>query len=126
MYLCDNSVLWRETGKRTAFFIYITQISTTMPKNLKLEQKQSIVTSTSTSSHETAYSVINGNVLNLLISLRAIEQSFHEEFKHLESDNKDACYDYLSDKFYDSYVEMQEALKTLLAETTEINIIHSL
>lgn len=80
----------------------------------------------STSSHETAFSVINGNVLNLLISLRGIEQSFCKEFKQLESDNKDASYDSLSDKFYDSYVEMQEALKTLLAETTEINILHSL
>lgn len=97
-----------------------------MPNSMKLEQKRSIVTSTSTSSHETAYSVINGNVLNLLISLRAIEQSFYKEYKQLESDNKDADYDSLCDRFYDSYVNMQEALKTLLAETTEINILHSL
>ena len=58
--------------------------------------------------------------------LRAIEQSFYKEYKQLESDNKDADYDSLCDRFYDSYVNMQEALKTLLAETTEINILHSL
>ena len=97
-----------------------------MPRTNEIRANMNNSSVQSTSSHETAYSVINGNVLNLLISLRAIEQSFHEEFKYLESDNKDACYDYLSDKFYDSYVEMQEALKTLLAETTEINILHSL
>lgn len=80
----------------------------------------------STSSHETAYSVINGNVVNLLISLRAIEQSFHKEYEQLESNNKDADYESLCEKFYNSYVDMQEALKTLLAETTEVNILHSL
>lgn len=97
-----------------------------MPKNNEIRANMNNSSVQSTSSHETAYSVINGNVLNLLISLRAIEQSFYKEYKQLESDDKDACYDFICDKFYDSYVGMQEALKNLLAETTEINILHSL
>lgn len=39
-----------------------------MPNSMKLEQKRSIVTSTSTSSHETAYSVINLNPLKDFLS----------------------------------------------------------
>lgn len=39
-----------------------------MPNPTNLEQKQSIVTSTSTSSHETAYSVINLNPLKDFLS----------------------------------------------------------
>ncbi len=39
-----------------------------MPNSMKLEQKRSIVTSTSTSSHETAYSVINLNPLEDFLS----------------------------------------------------------
>ena len=97
-----------------------------MPRTNEIRANMNNSSAQSTSSHETAYSVINGNVLNLLISLRTIEQSFYKEFKQLESDNEDANYDSLSDSFYDSYNGMQEALKTLLAETTEINIIHSL
>lgn len=97
-----------------------------MPRTNEIRANMNNSSAQSTSGHETAYSVINGNVLNLLISLRSIEQSFYKEYKQLESDNKDADYDSLCDKFYDSYVNMQEALKTLLAETTEINILHSL
>lgn len=97
-----------------------------MPKTSEIRANMNNSSAQSTSSHETAISVINGNVLNLLISLRVIEQSFNQEFDKLVSDNKDADYASLSDKFYDSFVEMQEALKTLLAETTEINILHSL
>lgn len=97
-----------------------------MPRTGSYRANMNNSSAQSTSSHETAYSIINGNVLNLLISLRTIEQSFYKEFKKLESDNKDASYDSLCDSFYDSYVNMQEALKTLLAETTEINILHSL
>lgn len=97
-----------------------------MPKTSEIRANMNNSSAQSTSSHETAISVINGNVLNLLISLRVIEQSFNQEFDKLVSDNNDADYASLSDKFYDSFVEMQEALKTLLAETTEINILHSL
>lgn len=97
-----------------------------MPRTGSYRANMNNSSAQSTSSHETAYSVINGNVLNLLISLRAIEQSFYKEYKQLESDDKDACYDFICDKFYDSYVGMQDALKNLLAETTEINILHSL
>lgn len=97
-----------------------------MPRTNEIRANMNNSSVQSTSSHETAYSVINGNVLNLLISLRVIEQSFNQEFDKLVSDNNDADYASLSDKFYDSFVEMQEALKTLLAETTEINILHSL
>jgi len=39
-----------------------------MPNPTNLEQKRSIVTSTSTSSHETAYSVINLNPLKDFLS----------------------------------------------------------
>lgn len=39
-----------------------------MPNSMKLEQKRSIVTSTSTSSHETAYYVINLNPLKDFLS----------------------------------------------------------
>lgn len=75
-------------------------------------------------SHETAniVSVINGNVLSLLIELRQIEKSFREEFARLEKDGEGECYDIISDKFYDGYVRMESAFKKLLAETTQVNI----
>lgn len=41
-------VFFGENGKRTAFFLYITQISTTMPKNLKLENGRIICNPQST------------------------------------------------------------------------------
>ena len=49
---------------------------------MKLETNRSTVSSSSAYSHETAniVSVINGNVLNLLITLKEIEKSFSEEF----------------------------------------------
>ena len=72
----------------------------------------------STSGHETAYSAINGNVLNLLISLIEIERTFYQEFEQLESANELADYEPLYEKFYSSFV----CMLTLLAETTGINI----
>ena len=93
-----------------------------MPRTneIRVDAKHSNILSTS--SHETAYSVINGNVLNLLISLKDIEKTFCKKYKLLESSNRNECYDNISDKFYESYVKMQGALKMLLAETTETNI----
>lgn len=79
----------------------------------------------SASSHETAniVSVINGNVLNLLITLKEIEKSFSEEFTRLEKESKEGmCYGNIADKFYDGYVRMESAFKKLLAETTQVNI----
>lgn len=72
--------------------------------------------------NKAAYSIINGNVLNLLISLRELEKSFEKEFKILQESNKNTCYDKMCDKFYDGYVAMQDAFKSMLAETTEISI----
>ena len=72
---------------------------------------------------EKGYSIINGNVLNLLITLKEIEKSFSEEFTRLEKESKEGmCYDNISDKFYDGYVRMESAFKKLLAETTQVNI----
>lgn len=74
---------------------------------------------------ENMHSVINGNVLSLLIELRQIEKSFREEFARLEKEGEGECYDTISDKFYDGYVRMESSFKGLLAETTQINIVKS-
>lgn len=73
------------------------------------------------SGHETAYSIVNGNVLNILITLRGIEHDFEQEFRALAR-STDTCVDAISDKFYDGYVAMQDSIKKLLAETTEVNV----
>lgn len=92
-----------------------------MPNPMKLEKNRSEVSSTSTSGHETAYSIVNGNVLNILITLREIEHDFEQEFRALAR-STDTCVDAISDKFYDGYVAMQDSIKRLLAETTEVNV----
>lgn len=73
------------------------------------------------SGHETAYSIVNGNVLNILITLRGIEHDFEREFRALAR-STDTCVDAISDKFYDGYAAMQDSIKRLLAETTEVNV----
>lgn len=96
-----------------------------MPRTSEIRVDAKYSNILSTYSHETAYSIINGNVLNLLIELKRIEKSFKEEFARLEKDGEGECYDSISDKFYDGYVRMESSFKGLLAETTQINIVKS-
>ena len=72
---------------------------------------------------EKGYSIINGNVLNLLITLKEIERKFNEEYTRLEKESEEnECYGNIADKFYDGYVRMESEFKKLLAETTQVNI----
>lgn len=96
-----------------------------MPKNNEIREDMNNSSVQSTSGHETAYSAINGNALNLLITLKEIERTFYQEYERLVSENELADYEPIYEKFYSSFGDMLEALKTLLAETTEINISKS-
>lgn len=71
---------------------------------------------------EMQLSAINVNILDMMFTLQSLSNMFDNEFLKLTNLNRNACYDKFSDEFYNAFVNMQEVIKRMLAEKTELNI----
>lgn len=128
----DSSVSWRKTGKRTAFFLYITQILITMPRNLELEKNRSIVNSTSTP--RSAKTVSERLILKLTKEKEQLSLQIEDLQRRLdvcraiskqETELKNSCFSFLVHtkqyKAWEEYKKTEEAKSALKFLMSNIN-----